>query len=250
MERLDVRAYCAAITSANGVVRITATEGPDSVHVDQSSTLITVRINGETHTVARAGVKRIDAFLRSGDDTYNAARTTIPSRIYGELGDDRLYGGAGRDRIFGSHGNDLVVGNGGRDDVEGGPGIDSLYGGIGADNYFAKDGGNADRLFGLTVDDIVYGDIIDAVAASHSQNDRTNAVWFRAETIELRRATIPGVDGIFYRAHLNGRQYGDVWRAAGVISLFTPRSGGSVTIDPQLRSELDGRGWLNIESLA
>lgn len=251
VETLDDRRMC-AVGVTNGVLTITGTGGADTVRVAQTPTQFQVTVNGHQTNVARGGVTRIDAYLGNGNDVYVGAGIAVPQRLYGQAGNDRLTGGAAADRIFGGIGNDVLVGNNGNDYLDGGAGIDWMYGNAGANTYVANDGGTADRLVGVTSRDTVRGDAIGTVRPMEQLNDHTNAIAFYGNRIELIAAQDPpGTSGIFYRVRINGQPWRDLYRAANIITLFTPTGGNNgVTIDPTLRAELEANGWLRLGILA
>ena len=251
VETLDERRVCAVgVTVSAGTLHITGTAASDNVRVAQTATQLQVTANGQQTNVNRQGVTLIDARLQNGDDTYVGSGVTVAQRVFGEGGNDRLTGGAAKDRLFGGVGYDVLVGNNGDDYLSGGADIDWMYGNGGRDTYHATDGGKPDRLVGVTGQDTIQGDVLQSVKPSQNLNDRTNAIAFFGKTIELQRASVPGAQGIFYRVRINGQPWQDLYRAANTITLFTPRFGGSTTIDPTLRSELEAQGWLRFGSLA
>lgn len=249
-QQLDERRVCAAsVTSANGLVTITATDGPDTVNVTQSSTHLHVSINGQQFSVLRSGISRIDAHLLAGNDQYNASTIPFRQRLFGGDGADILRGGGNHDQIFGQFGRDVLVGNGGNDLLDGGADVDTLYGYAGADTYAVRDG-YQDRLIGVTAEDTVTADTFGTVLPSDTLNHHDNTIYFFGNHIELLRAPAPpGTTGIFYRVRINGQPYKDLFRAANIVTLFTPYHGGTVTVDPVLEQELRNRGWLRLEKL-
>lgn len=125
----------------NGDIVIRATDGNDSVTVDQ------VWIGGQAHLRVTENGVRTD---------YLASRVTGEVKFYGNLGDDtficnapiRVYaeGGPGNDYLQGGPLNDVLRGGSGDDVLIGGAGNDILYAGSGNDRLFGQAGN--DQLYG------------------------------------------------------------------------------------------------------
>jgi hypothetical protein len=144
-----IRGFCAGVEatfSADEVkaVRITGSDGDDSVFIDPSLKLPTLIKTGEGNDTVRGGggVDTVDA--GPGNDT-----------VYGGRGDDRLSGGDGADCINGNAGNDVIDGGADDDRLYGQDGDDTIYGGEGFD-LLAGMGGD-DKLYGGAGEDWVFG---------------------------------------------------------------------------------------------
>jgi hypothetical protein len=130
-----------------------------------------------------AQVKSVLFHALGGDDRFENL-TTLPSKVYGGLGNDILLGGSARDEFFGGDGidfldgrlgndllagevgNDWLFGDAGNDELHGGLGRDRVYGGTGSDKVFGENdadwldgragvntlygGGGSDRFFGAS----------------------------------------------------------------------------------------------------
>ncbi len=96
------------------------------------------------------------AFGEDGNDTIIVdSNITLPTRLYGDAGNDVLVGGGGPDLLVGGDGNDQLDGRGGDDVLKGNSGDDILSGGDGNDELLG--GGGADELNGNAGDDILRG---------------------------------------------------------------------------------------------
>lgn len=246
IESLENRNLCAVgMGVTNGALLITGDGGHNMVRVNQDATRYLVSVGSNTPVAfAKAGVQRIEANLGGGNDNY-VGNVNIPQTLRGDAGNDTIQGGTAADRIFGDIGFDVLRGAAGNDLLNGGANIDWMNGGAGADRFEAADGGNPDRLVDVTNLDSVHGDVINNVSPSENLEDRTNTIAFFASHVRLEQAQ--GPNGIFYRVKLNNAAWNDLYRAANVITIFTPMFGTnhSVTIDPTLRSQLEAKGWLN-----
>ena len=102
-------------------------------------------------------------FAEGGDDWFRN-RSNLPTRIYGQGGDDtlvggsgsdRLVGGAGADFLIGGRGDDFINGNDGKDRIRGFSGTNTIYGGSDADNIIGGD--QRDVVYGEGGDDSIWG---------------------------------------------------------------------------------------------
>ena len=85
------------------------------------------------------------AWGNAGDD-YLEGYSAV-DEFYGGSGNDTLRGYGGNDILHGEAGNDTIYGDSGNDDLYGGTGTDKLYGGAGNDGLFGGIG-ETDRLEG------------------------------------------------------------------------------------------------------
>lgn len=176
----------------NGTLYVVGTDGRDHINVastnDGTEQIVVDAIfdqtdNGEgihvTETFDSAGIDRVLALLRGGDDHYNGdtslwgTAALIPQIVFGGAGDDSLQGGdstdilvggTGSDKLFGRDGEDLLVG--GSADIEQQlAALESLYSDwqdlpatlleLGA---ITDDGEGDDLKGGFDEDELVYGD--------------------------------------------------------------------------------------------
>jgi Ca2+-binding RTX toxin-like protein len=112
-----------------GVLRITGTEADDKIVIGRKfkTGQLTVTANGIVHSFNEADVKRINANLGGGNDTFETRSfTTTPMNIKGNEGNDNLSGAEGDDRIDGGAGKDVLSGGSGSDVLIGGRGRDII----------------------------------------------------------------------------------------------------------------------------
>ncbi len=142
-------------TSATGQVLIGGTNGNDVARVTESNDVITVTQQGfDTRTFDASEVNSIVFVGLRGDDFFEN-QTAIPSRAFGNAGNDTLIGGSGADRLVGNTDNDIIRGNGGDDVLVAGNGDDNVDAGAGNDTVVGVRGFNIiesgtgdDRVFG------------------------------------------------------------------------------------------------------
>ena len=185
-----IRGYAAGVEATFAAdevraVRITGSDGDDSVYIDQSLKLPTLIRTGAGNDRIRggAGVDTIDA--GGGDDTVHGSRGHDrisggdgDDVINGNVGDDVIDGGAGNDKVFGQDGDDtiyggegfdLLAGQGGDDKIYGGDGDDRLDGSVGDDRLFG--GAGDDTIEGFSgADELVGGDGVDTIRGGGGKN--------------------------------------------------------------------------------
>lgn len=119
--------------------------------------------NANQQTCPMADVKRIEVFMRDGDDSfYSPIDEAITIVVDLGAGQDNAYGGgsslpvATKFEIFGGPGTDYIDGSGGADLLDGGADNDSLVGYGGADKFVGGSGFDTvyyyDRSDGITAD--------------------------------------------------------------------------------------------------
>lgn len=162
MEQLEVRQLLAAnltATLANGVLKIEGTDKADRIIVHESNGFagsfvsidnVKISVSGKSvGSVDSAKVDKIEVRALGGDDVVSLSHSSydavsIPSTIWGGIGNDSIYGGAGPDTIWGNAGWDKLYGNDGDDFLGGGTaGVDGatvaerdlLSGGAGWDKF-------------------------------------------------------------------------------------------------------------------
>ena len=142
-------------TAATGEVLIGGTNTNDVARVTESNDVITVTQEGfDTRTFDASEVNSIVFVGLRGDDFFEN-QTAIPSRAFGNAGNDTLIGGSGADRLVGHTDNDIIRGNGGNDVLIAGNGDDNVDAGAGNDTVVGVRGFNIiqsgtgdDRVFG------------------------------------------------------------------------------------------------------
>jgi hypothetical protein len=174
-EALESRTLLTTVTLlSEGTLAIEGTDRSDRVEVSQRGDIIEVKVaGGRTTRVNAEDVNAIGFRGHDGND-YFRNRTSIPSYLRGDAGNDTLIGGSsgdilvgdsgrddlrgarGDDTIYGGEGNDILRGASGADVISGWIGNDTMFGGTGSD---AMVGGNgADRMEGGKHDDRLTGD--------------------------------------------------------------------------------------------
>lgn len=143
------------LTAATGEVVIGGTTGADVARVTQSGNTVTFTQEGfATQTFNTSEVNSILFVGLAGDDFFENT-TSIPSRAFGQNGNDTLIGGSGNDRLFGNGNDDTIRGNGGDDFIAAGIGNDFVDAGAGNDRVLGINGEN--RLEGGAGDDQIFG---------------------------------------------------------------------------------------------
>lgn len=91
-------------------------------------------------------INRISVAAGDRNDSVDN-NSSMPSRMFGEQGDDLMFGGPKKDQLVGGPGNDQLVADGSAGDVlSGGEGNDRLFGGDGPD--WLEGGGGMDSADG------------------------------------------------------------------------------------------------------
>ena len=158
-ESLENRRVMAAAVdlTPDGLLSISGDADDNRIAVEVSGDRLHVHIDGRSVDYALSDVSSILAQAGRGNDTVRIDRAiTLPTRLYGGLGNDRLIGGSGPDLIEGNAGRDQIVGNAGNDLLFGGLGADRISGGAG-DDYIAG-GSGSDRIHGGQGNDWLFGD--------------------------------------------------------------------------------------------
>ena len=171
-------------------VRVTGSDGDDTVFIDPALDLPTVIRTGAGDDKVRGGGGMDFVDLGAGDDYVTGHRGADRfdggagnDTLHGNVGDDTLDGGAGDDRlwgqdgddtIYGGEGFDLIVGQDGDDEIHGGEGEDRLSGSSGQDTVYG--GAGDDVIEGDSgSDEIVGGDGTDTIRAGNGKNKVTSA---------------------------------------------------------------------------
>jgi Ca2+-binding RTX toxin-like protein len=144
---------------------IQGTPGKDKIFVSESSSRISVNINGQTTRFLAATNPTLTVAGLGGNDYINAfftGKTALTldggdgrDTLIGGFGDDLLIGGDGSDWLSGGRGYDTILGGGGDDIAFGGSGDDEIDGGDGAD--WLSGGNGRDRISGGNGADVIRG---------------------------------------------------------------------------------------------
>lgn len=147
---------------------ISGTSGEDDIELRRGSAVDSVvmklshrDLNSATITQEFFDVDLIIVFAGDGDDDIIVdRRLAIPTRLYGQAGDDKLRGGAATDLLDGGAGDDRIDGSSGRD---------LLIGGFGQDRLDGED--DQDLLIGNIFTPSSGGSTADAVLAEWTRTD-------------------------------------------------------------------------------
>ena len=99
---------------------------------DTSATTFSIAFDGDTVTVARAGIKSIPRLnLGDGENILEGGFRvlTLPMNVTAGSGNDLIQTGEGNDTISAGDGNDQIYAGGGNDSIVGGGGDDTIDGG-------------------------------------------------------------------------------------------------------------------------
>ena len=116
-----------------------------------------------TYLTWQTYISNINVYGLDGNDTIEN-ETEIPSRLWGQGGndvllggsaDDMIFGGEGEDHIRGHEGNDYLYGNEDNDEIWGYEGTDYLFGGSGED--YLSGGSESDTIGAGSGNDTVFG---------------------------------------------------------------------------------------------
>lgn len=164
------------VNAASGSDTVVGGEGNDALqgdilNFDTDTGAVTITFTGNEAGSGSAGSSAVTfseietVWTDNGNDTINAAATTVGTNVWAGGGDDFITGGSGNDSVLAQAGNDEIFAGSGDDYVTGDAGVDQIYGGLdndqvygGADNdYMQGDAGN-DLVDGGTGDDFLRGD--------------------------------------------------------------------------------------------
>ncbi|MCS7033752.1 MAG: PKD domain-containing protein [Phycisphaerae bacterium] len=145
LENLEARRLLDSAALSGGVLTVNGnSSGYNKLQVELTSTgQIIAKYNGKSKTFTRASVREI--VIRggsSGDYLAVSSAITVPSKIYGQGGNDTVWAGGGADLVFGGSGNDQLNGRGGNDTLHPEAGNDTIDGGAGTDKYSTGSGSN------------------------------------------------------------------------------------------------------------
>src|SRR5689334_15787091 len=94
-----------ASLSSHGTLSVVGTGGTDSITVQFSGTKVQAVLNGATASFNKSAVKRIFAEGLGGNDRIKN-KTSLPSTLMGDSGNDSITGGSAADSIVGGSGDD------------------------------------------------------------------------------------------------------------------------------------------------
>lgn len=115
------------------------------------------------------GCNAVDVFM-GGDGDDELVGNGGNDQFWGEAGNDILSGCGGSDQLAGGDGDDQLYGQSDQDQLWGGAGNDILHGGSGSDQLAGGDGD--DQLFGGSGNDRLWGDNHNDVLLGGSGNDQ------------------------------------------------------------------------------
>ena len=164
--------------SDSGKLSIQGDDTANDVIIFRNADQVVVDADGERSSFSADLVKSIYFRGRDGDDVV-VNDTDIPTKMFGNNGNDRLVGGSDVDDLRGGPGNDELSGRGGDDELHGDHGNDTLDGGAGHDDvrgWYGDDllrgGAGHDYLSGYLGDDTIEGGSGNDVLKGHEGNDR------------------------------------------------------------------------------
>src|SRR5262249_55951870 len=153
-----------ATLAADGVLTLLGTTGTDTIQVTQTNGSIAISGVSQTFSTASVGAIVIDGDQGNDIITVDAA-ISVPTWIYGGLGDDYIRGGSGVNHIYGGAGNDTIVGGSGSDVIFGGSGSNTISAPAGA----AINAGNPYETASLTSVAQQVVDLTNQFRASYAQ---------------------------------------------------------------------------------
>ncbi len=154
---LEDRRLLAGITfdAATGVATVQGTDGVDQVQVFQTGSKVQVVYHGQESAEFNRSELTEVFFRAGGGDDWFRNNTNLPSRVYGQAGNDTIIGGFGNDRLLGGADDDRIFARNGDDFVSGDDGKDFILGNNGANQLIG--GGDDDRIIGGLGNDSIYG---------------------------------------------------------------------------------------------
>jgi hypothetical protein len=115
--------------------------------------------NGSWATVATGDFASLVIHASKGNDVITIdPAITLPTSLWGGLGDDTIFGGSGDDHIYGQAGTDQLFGGAGNDTLVniGDSRYDQATGGDGFDSFWS-DGGTTERVIDASADELSAG---------------------------------------------------------------------------------------------
>ncbi len=140
-----------------GALVIVSDNSSTQVSVNSTNSGIQLRETNSSRTwnYSASQVREVRFHGGNAADRFVNNVRTLPTKAWGNAGDDYLegysavdefYGGSGNDTLKGYGGNDILHGEAGNDTIYGDDGNDDLYGGTGTDKLYG--GAGNDGLFG------------------------------------------------------------------------------------------------------
>lgn len=219
---LERRQLLAAVVFNGGVVSINGTPDADqaTLTLTNGGSIVRVAASGsDVEEFPRSQVNEVVFIGLGGDDFFNND-TNIPSRAFGQNGDDTLLGGSANDILIGGAGGDQLRGNGGDDVIRGSNGgsqPDVITGDAGNDRLFGGTGVNT--IDGGVGDDVIFGGSDDDTIDAGAGNDE---IFTGAGNNTVRSGS--GDDLV-----IGGTGIDTVFGEAGIDRIFT--LGGNDVID-------------------
>src|SRR5947207_3134086 len=128
-----------ASLNSHGILSVVGTGGNDSITVQFSGTKVQAILNGQTKSFNKSDVKGIFAEGFGGNDRISN-KTSLPSTLLGDAGNDTFVGGSANDEIDAGSGNDHF---------DGGLGMNAIHEGDGNDafDYSSTAGGHFNLIY-------------------------------------------------------------------------------------------------------
>jgi hypothetical protein len=140
-----------AVALQSSILWISGTDQADRILISRSGGEWSIS-NGDWKRKIVGTVTRLNIKAGAGNDVVAIhSSVAVPTRVFGNSGDDTLSGGAGADSLYGHGGNDALLGNAGDDLLIalGGGLKDSVAGGAGVDSFWI-DSGSSEKLTDVT----------------------------------------------------------------------------------------------------
>src|SRR4051812_23167812 len=115
-----------SVSLAKGTLTVNGTDASDHITIYRSAgnaQRLHVKVNNEIRAYDLASVSNIVVKARGGNDRVTIDQSNgaiaLPTRLYGDFGNDTITAGSGSDRISGGRGNDQLLGLNGHDVIYG-----------------------------------------------------------------------------------------------------------------------------------
>jgi Ca2+-binding RTX toxin-like protein len=105
------------VTLPHGVLEVTASDAPNSIHATFAAGKLTIDVDGATRSFARAKAQQVIIHALGGDDLVRI-EDPVPYTIDLGDGNDTAYGGTGDDWLIAGGGDDLLDGGEGTDTID------------------------------------------------------------------------------------------------------------------------------------
>ena len=181
LESMEIRRLLSfASLNTHGTLSVVGTGGNDSITLQFTGTKVQAILNGQTLSFNKSNVKRIFA-EGFGENDHITNKTSRPSTLIGDSGNDTLTGGSADDSLTGGSGDDHLDGGLGTNTIPLGSGHDMLdYSADGATAFtldeFPPDlTGDKIHRFNDTATDVVSNAAAGYTVLGTSGNDTFNA---------------------------------------------------------------------------